>query len=393
MPIFRHARLPAPAPRVRPALLAMLATASLAAPSFLGIAAATAPASSAVAQAVILGARGTQQQGTSMLVMVAVRPSAVHLSDGSTRTTYSLPDGEVINSVTPPSGFSPLHATDAQLKEYDFPLPPSSPDGLSAWRTAMLAYRSDTAPTGTLQFAVKGNASVEKRVMLSTTTSYSNWGGYEVGDESVQSNTYVAVTTNFSVPTNSNTCTGSNIGAFWIGLGGTHTANSLVQQGIVCADPAVGSGSAYRPFTEFADTANPVALCGESSWTLPAGHVIYQQMSYEASNKIANFYLEDETSGTTHSCSKSPPSGWSYDDNTAEWIGEATTGTAVHFSAVHFTSSEAELGSSGSWVTISSQGTIWKDIAGKNGTTYCISPGSISGGTAFTDTWHEAACY
>ncbi|MBO0806275.1 MAG: hypothetical protein J2P25_24770 [Nocardiopsaceae bacterium] len=326
----------------------------------------------------------------------AVRPAVTTYPDGSVRSVYRLPDGEVITSTTPPRGFDPLHASNAQLKRYGFPLRPGS-DGsqsdLADWRAAMTAYRSDSPPSGPLK-AVPGSGS---RVgsAASFATEYSNWGGYIVGKTGTQSNTYVAVTNDFTVPSTSNTCMGSNLVGMWTGLGGTSSnPDNLVQQGIECGDSAVGSGSAFRPFTEFANTANPVALCGQTSWTFPAGHLLYEQMSYEASNKIANFYIEDETSGVAHGCSAAPPSGWSYDDNTAEWIGEAPSGTAVHFSNVNFTNAQAELDSNGSWVTFGSQGTITKTIAGASSSTYCISPGSIgSDKDSFTDSWHQATCY
>lgn len=116
-------------------------------------------------------------------------------------------------------------------------------------------------------------------------------------------------------------------------------------------------------------------------------------MSYEVSNKIANFYVEDETTGTTHSCSIAPPSGWSYDDNTAEWISEAPAHSAVDFGKVNFTNTQAELDSTGSWVTLGSQGTITKTISGASASTYCMSPGSVgSNEDSFTISYHQAAC-
>jgi hypothetical protein len=326
--------------------------------------------------------------------IVTIRPVITHLPNGNVKTVYRLPDGEVITSTAPPPGFNPLHASNARLVEYGFPLPPTSPSGLAHWKAAMGAYKSDTPPTGPLQF-VSGASSRIGSAAAPFATEYTNWGGYIVGKTDTQSNTYVAVTNDFTVPSNSNTCSGSNLVGFWIGLGGTSSAtNNLVQQGIECGDSTVGSGSSYRPFTEFADTANPVALCGQSSWTFAAGHVLYEQMSYEASNKKANFYIEDETTGITHGCSATPPSGWSYDDNTAEWIGEAPSGTAVHFSNVNFTNSQAELDSTSSWVTLGSQSPLTKTIAGSSSSTYCIAPGSIgSNKETFTDSWHQATCY
>src|SRR2546428_5394486 len=108
--------------------------------------------------------------------------------------------------------------------------------------------------------------------------------------------------------------------------------------------------SAYRPFTEFANGQNPIAFCGYTTWTLPAGQEIYQNMSFQTSNNTAFFYIEDETSGVVHSCSRTPYSGWHWDQNTAEWEIEAPTGTAVNFHSVSWSDVMTELYSNGAWV-------------------------------------------
>jgi hypothetical protein len=144
-------------------------------------------------------------------------------------------------STTPPQNFNPLRASRAQLAEYDFPEPPSSQSAYRAWHAAMAAYKSDTAPTGQLTYVPKGTGAPHTQY---ATTQYSNWAGYIVGDQSAQSNTYVAVTADFTVPTNSGTCETSDNTAFWLGLGGTNGgADNLVQQGIACR---VDRGSAPR---------------------------------------------------------------------------------------------------------------------------------------------------
>ncbi len=115
-------------------------------------------------------------------------------------------------------------------------------------------------------------------------------------------------------------------------------------------------------------------------------------MSFQTSQNKAFFYLEDQTSGVAHGCSATPPSGWSWDLNTAEWIAEAPTGTAINFDSVRFTNARTQLYSNSQWVTLGSQ-PVTKTIQGSSSSYYCISPGAIASGTAFTDYWHQADCY
>jgi hypothetical protein len=322
-------------------------------------------------------------------VAIDVTPVTADLADGATETVYALPDGETIRVVTPPPGFDPLTADDATLAAYDFPARPSDLDDLADWTSAMADFETDEAPSGALHVEV--DASAEALF----TTYYSNWAGYIAGTLFTQSHTYVAVKGNLTVPTNTGTCSSSTSVGFWIGMGGTETvrSNDLVQQGVECGNSNVGTGSAWRPFTEFANTAHPRAFCGFTSWTLAPGDVIYQNMSFQTANNKAFFYLEDQTSGVAHSCSATPPAGWSWDLNSAEWIAEAPAGVAINFHSVHFSNTRAELFSNSSWVTLGSQPNN-KTIQGDSSAYYCISPGSIgSDNASFTDTWHQADCY
>ena len=320
---------------------------------------------------------------------VRVYPDFTEYADGSAQAVYEMPDGSVMRTTTPPPDFDPLTAGASELAAYDFPARPTEPEELADWTTAMAAFEWSEGTDEPLDVATEADAEGH------FVTYYTNWAGYIVGDVNAQNHMYVAVKGNLTVPTNSGTCSSSNIVGFWIGLGGTAHSNDLVQQGVECGSPAVGSGSAYRPFTEFANTAPPVAFCGFTSWTLPAGHVIYQNMSFQTSVNKAFFYLEDQTSGTAHSCSRTAPSGWSWDLNTAEWIAEAPTGTSINFGSVRFSNARAQLSSNSSWVTLASQ-TESKTIQGGDSTShYCISPGAIStAGDAFTDSWHSPGdCY
>ena len=231
------------------------------------------------------GTFGSQEAPTAG-VKVTIEPVVTALPDGSTQTVFELPDGQVITTITPPAGFDPLKADDSTLAKFGFPVRPSDAADVEEWTAAMAAYRpdkSDDPPDRPLEVVYDSTPSYA--------TYYTNWAGYIAGTLFTQSRTYVAIKTSFYVPSKTGTCSSSNMAGFWIGLGGTSAdrSNSLVQQGIECGHPNVGSGSSYRPFTEFANTAPPVALCGYSSWTLGAGHWIYQNMSFQTSQNKALF--------------------------------------------------------------------------------------------------------
>jgi hypothetical protein len=317
--------------------------------------------------------------------LVTVRPTVTRLHGGGVETTYQLPDGQTMTTTTPSVGFNPLTASAAQLRRFGFPSRPADPFALRDWTTAMAAFRSDAPPAGPLRVATR------VRPSEAYATYYQNWAGYSAGNINGTANTYVAVKADLTIPSTTS-CSDSNGLGFWIGLGGTAGAGYLVQQGVECGNTLIASGSAYHAFTEFADTAAPVAFCGYASWTFPVGHVIYQNMSFEASSKKAFFYIEDESTGVAHSCSSSPPGGWSFEGNVADWNGEAPSAVAADFGSIGFTNTYAEIGSTSSWVTMGSQSTTeW--IAGLDSSVYCISPQGIgSGKTTFTDLWHATEC-
>lgn len=83
----------------------------------------------------------------------------------------------------------------------------------------------------------------------------------------------------------------------------------------------MASGSAIHPFTQFADTTTAHVFCGQTTWTLARGDIIYQNMSFQASTNKAFFYLEDQTTGVAHSCSATASTGWTANLATAEWVG------------------------------------------------------------------------
>lgn len=333
-------------------------------------------------------ADGPSWAADASIAIVEVAPQRTLLDGGGMNSTYVLPDGSVLATVTPPEGFDPLLASDAQLAALNFPARPDQPGDLAAWQDVMSTFGSDEPPTGSLTVAASGPTT-----FLTTTRYGTPWAGYTVGGWNTQSNTYVAVKTVFTVPSNPQTCSSAYALGFWIGLGGTQTSGSnaghdLVQQGIECGVNTIGTGSTYRAFTEFANDTLPIAFCGYAGWTMTSGRVVYQNMSFQRSTNTAYFYLQDETTGVAHSCSRTPPSSWHYNLSTADWIAEAPTGGSPDFGAITFTDARAELGASSTWVTLGSQGNISRTYDGVSASSYCIGPSAIGADDAsFTDSY------
>jgi len=324
-----------------------------------------------------------------------VQPVVRSMPDGSIQTTYDDPDGSSMIMITPPEEFDPLSADEKALEKYGFPLQPADAEDYEAWYAAMKAYRWTAPSSDPFEVAVG-------RPSLNEAFAIQPWGGYVAGTFGVDSHTYVAVKANFHVPTNSGgTCTdqtgdNSNGVGFWIGIGGyggSYQYDNLVQQGIECGSHWVGTGSSYRPFYEFANTAAPKPMCGQSGWTVAPGDVIYQNMSFQSSQNRAFFYTEDQTTGVTRACNYGPPTtpspGWHFNGNSAEWIGEAPAYYSVDFGSVTFTNARAELYSNSSWVTLGSQPHASKVESESSFFEYhaCIRPGAVSSGTSFVDSW------
>jgi hypothetical protein len=118
-------------------------------------------------------------------------------------------------------------------------------------------------------------------------------------------------------------------------------------------------------------------------------------MSYQISSHTGYFYLEDQKTGKSASCHDTPPTGWSYDLNTAEWVGEAPVDQAVQFDPVDYYNTRAELYSNSTWVTLGSQSPRTAVMDGQTTTLKCIYPASSLGadGASFFDYWHSGMCF
>lgn len=293
----------------------------------------------------------------------------------------------------PPTSFSPANASAAALQEYGFPARPSGGSALTAWQDAMNVYTPGAAPPATI--------SVPASPAQDASTYASNWAGFSAGEQGTQSDAFVAVQADVTVPT-VNGCFGSNQVVFaWIGLGGTDApaTNDLVQQGVECNDYGSGSNlpdsGSLHPFREFANTNKPQDLCGTAE-TLSGGETMYENMSYESSISTANFFMENAVNGDViGSCSVTAPSEWTFDGNTADYEVEVAgpqEPLQFNVSKVSFSDAQLEWGSSGDWVAFGTRPTT-KTYDGVSLSNYCEGPSTIgSGNESFTVTQSSGDC-
>ena len=334
-------------------------------------------------------------QSTSASSEVAVPALISPLPGGGSLYTYNYPGGQVDQVPVPPTGFDPATASAEELATYDSPPRPSQSGQLVTWQTAMSAYRGSVAPTSTVEFAAP-NGTVTSSNSPGTLTSYSgNWSGYYAGTYQPSTPTYVAVDGEAVAPDMvSNECavgTTSIQAAIWVGLGGSSTSSpGLVQQGVAWCNPDLSTSPEWVPVTEFASTGPPRWFCNYTSWTIPQGDTVLNEMSYSQSSGAATFYLEDVTTGIGHGCSRTPPTGWGFDGSTADWITEQVDPSAyglAHYDTFSFGDANAELDSTGGFVTLGSRSST--GLTTGCSSSYTQYPGSInSNETSFTQYWN-----
>ncbi|MEY4397658.1 MAG: hypothetical protein RLZ53_234 [Actinomycetota bacterium] len=281
-----------------------------------------------------------------------------NLPDGGIVSIFSLPDGSTMTVASNLSTDTLTNASAAQLKLYGIPPRPEDPDQFNDWLN-MYSHSNQEAPSDSLELPTNSEP---------YTTIYSgNWGGYLAGTLNVVNTSYVAVKSNFVVPSVQVACTASaNFGGgAWVGLGGTNNGTSdLVQQGIGWCNTNK-TVNKWTPWTEFAPTQDPIPFCNYTTWAFSIGDVIYNNLSYQSSSDIAYFYMQNQTTGVAHSCSRTAPSSWSFNGNTAECIMERPTSTLlVNYGTIRFTNCQVELGSNSTWYPIGQRSSVKQVLNG-----------------------------
>ncbi len=339
------------------------------------------------------------------------RTSVTSIPGGGTLYSYD-DNGTTQNFPVPPSGFDPLTASASQLAEYDFPPrpPTSQPKTLAEWQTVMTDYRSTVKPdpifTCTPLFSQPEHSPPSLLgTILNTALNSSpsgNWSGYEANGSA---NQYVAVQGDFTQPTDSTSKCASNAEeSTWVGLGGEKSTAGLVQDGTALneniAPPVPLAYSTYQPWYEILN-GQPNSNFGPDylgTFAISPGDSIHEYISYETSTNTVDFYIADNTNGTSGAFDWDISLavlkfGAYYDGSTADWITEAPGGgpanggpPLANYGSINWNTAQAELGSNGSWVSVGSQTNTSLNMM--NGNTLLSKTSTLnSDSQSWTNTW------
>lgn len=238
--------------------------------------------------------------------------------------------------------------------------------------------------------------SSQSRNQATFATNSTAWGGWLANSSS---QTYSATEMDYTQPTASSSPCPNGTEAVWTGLGG-YNSLQLAQTGTevpTTAIPLCGSSTAYCAWYELLsqNANNPAVLM--SNVGVRAGDYIHTYVNYQYWNGTVNFYVSDNTNHTAQSVTINNIGSSYYDGSTADFIGaeyvQSVSSPALkNFSTFGISNSYAYVTSSGQWTTIA-QAQLPTQLnlvtpPGGGGATLA-SPSSLSGGTAFTMTWHR----
>jgi hypothetical protein len=224
------------------------------------------------------------------------------------RSVTSLPGGGqaysygAFTQLVPPAHFSPLTASDRELREYGFP----TRRQLGArWASLMSHYRGTARPT---PFLVQAPAAHRPRANTSGTSL--NWSG-----NVVTGHDYLGVSAQWFEPSfTSSPCTKPGAFGQWVGLGGASALPYLGQDGTSFNYPTLGAHQAFVQVLPNDNGPVPVAL-----YATP-GQVFYAQVFWNPSNTWYDYFMENAETGKTamfHSATAA-----AHDGSTAEVITE-----------------------------------------------------------------------
>lgn len=234
--------------------------------------------------------------------------TAPGLQTPGTETTYALPDGSTLGSLTPPSGFDPAQATDAQLSAFGIPLPPSDPAALAAWSTVYGAPLNVQAPG--LPAGPQDVPCVTSR--YNTALSSPAWNG--MLDDNSGLPAFRDVSGYFKIPHFTAVCAHASAHSIWDGMGGWGS-NKIIQAGI---DTSQSSVDAVYPWVEVYPRQ------GEINVKTPAavpGNTYSVDTSYQASTDRAYWAMSNVTTRQETTWYEAN-SGAYWDGSHVEWVDE-----------------------------------------------------------------------
>ena len=238
-----------------------------------------------------------------------VAPTVPGNSALAQRYTYTL-NGSSMTEIVPPSGWSPIAATDTELRTYHFPARPTDPAALSVW-TARFAHFKGVTPAG-----------------LCTTRKYNN---QSTGNWAGAINTgsgFITSSVSWTQPSFQGVCPSASAYSIWSGISSS-SSSKLMQAG---TDTTQGGLNGNYAFWEMIAPGhnNP-----EMKWlgsAMNTGDIIFAGVVYSPNDNPADvyFFVQDETSGgywdidVTSKDGAATSSYW--DGSVAEAISESPSG-------------------------------------------------------------------
>jgi hypothetical protein len=297
--------------------------------------------------------------------------------------------------IVPPASFHPLTASAAKRAEYGFPQRPAGGATLSDWNRAMATYKSVPSPSiclGTHK-STRPRPAAAPAQHPSASNYYYNWAGANVY---ASGNSYVAAEGSWGQSSVHNCgCSGATDESSWAGIGGVYDG-ALVQAG---TDMTNTSTHAWYEYLHDCTAGNPATECGPSEifvGTVTNGDTIYTQTSYEYSNDLANFFVE-QNSHSFPIKSKSLDHTY-YSGRSAEWIDERPSYCAsgcykplTNFLYNDWTDVQAE-SSAGTWHAVGNITDRVYDIMENTAGNILVQPSALCAGcSTFKDTWKRAS--
>lgn len=341
------------------------------------------------------GALGRSGRHTQCVGPLMPAPSHVDaltskpLAGGGKAYVYQI-GGTQLTFPVPPPGFSPVSATNAQLREYGMPPRPITAPGLASWTRMMATYRRTPVPDIEVMTKAWDPSAQPTTSSPVGAASNSHWSGW-LGDSNYQE--FVAAQANYTQPTAENTsCTNSDE-TTWVGLGGWNS-QKLVQDGTwspTSSGTPCSSGSNYCAWYEYLNGTLGISATILSNVDVRAGNSIHSYVAYETSNGLIDYYVADNSTGTYQALEVAGVGTTYYDGSSADFIAERpdVNGSFTpleRFTTFSFSGAEGET-TSGSWIPISSAVYPYR-INMENGSTPLALPSSLNAsGEGFGITW------
>lgn len=246
---------------------------------------------------------------------------------------------------SPPPGFNPLAASDAELAFHGFPPRPDAsknPDAYSHWSKLMAGAKRRITPIlrqtniyhkpaqnlGIAdKTAVKPESSGQSTNLSAASTTSTNWSGYANYVSSgpfLGNNSYVFAEWTLPFAQQAfGTCTGNwEYSAHWVGFDGFNSQDVLQAGSEADAVCSGGSTSQYYGLWIEWYPADEVAI---SNFPINPGDLIMVEVWYSSSSPHGNAYLADLTTQQATSMGFNPPSGTTFSGSSVEWVVEAPT--------------------------------------------------------------------